>query len=110
MTSHQTDIPAEKQELFALLDTDIKTNMGKIPVQDYLEMKAYEYGYDSYKELYQDGCRITGYEKISPQLMEEWRRQKEKEHPSLKNRLSAKQAEASLYNGNQKNRQPETVL
>ena len=40
-----------RQALFERLDTDVKTNVGRIPVPDYLEMRAGEYGYDSYEEM-----------------------------------------------------------
>lgn len=68
-----TDISVNKQELFDLLNADIQTNMGMVPVLDYLDMKAYEKGFNGYEELYLEGCRIDGYEKISPELIEEWR-------------------------------------
>lgn len=112
MGFHQMDkdISENKQELFDLLNTDIKTNIGKVPVLDYLEMKAYQYGYDSYEELYQNGGRIEGYEKISPKLIEEWRHHKEKERPSLKERLAGKQVEALLYSGDQKNLQSDREM
>lgn len=32
----------------------VRTNIGEIPAQDYLEIKAMSYGYDSYKELLED--------------------------------------------------------
>lgn len=44
-----------RQALFDLLDTDAKTNVGRIPAPDYLEMRAGEYGYDSYAEMYEEG-------------------------------------------------------
>lgn len=33
----------------------IKTNMGEIPVEDYLDIKAMQYGFDSYKEMKEEG-------------------------------------------------------
>lgn len=35
--------------------TMIKTNMGEIPVADYLDMKAEELGYENYNEMKADG-------------------------------------------------------
>lgn len=32
----------------------VRTNIGEIPAEDYLEIKAMSYGYDSYKELLED--------------------------------------------------------
>lgn len=41
-------------------ETDsIKTNMGKMPLEDYLEIKAYQYGFDSYAELKEAGLSIS---------------------------------------------------
>lgn len=37
----------------------IKTNMGLIPYEDYLDIKAQQYGYDDYEELKSDGLCIT---------------------------------------------------
>lgn len=91
-----------QQPLFELLNTDIKTNVGRIPAPDYLEMRAGEYGYDSYAEMYEEGCRIVGYEKVSPKVIEEWHRKKEQARPSLKERLAREQGNAPLDSGNQK--------
>lgn len=33
----------------------IKTNMGEIPVEDYLDIMAMQYGFDSYKEMREEG-------------------------------------------------------
>lgn len=52
----------------------VRTNIGEIPVEDYLEVKAMSYGYDSYKELLEDKLIIemeADYAKIktpSPRL------------------------------------------
>lgn len=32
----------------------VRINIGKIPAEDYLEIKAMSYGYDGYKELLED--------------------------------------------------------
>lgn len=36
----------------------VKTNIGIIPIEDYLEICALQYGYDSYAELREDGYYI----------------------------------------------------
>lgn len=36
----------------------IQTNMGEMPLQDYLDIRALEYGFDSYKELEKAGFSI----------------------------------------------------
>lgn len=112
MDLQQTDKnnSGNRQALFDLLDKDIKTNVGRIPVPDYLEIKAGTYGYDSYEEMYAEGCRIAGYEKISPEVMEQWRRQKEKERPSLKERLAKEQTKPLTAGNEQKKRQADKSL
>ena len=36
----------------------IQTNMGEMPLQDYLDIRALECGFDSYKELEKEGFFI----------------------------------------------------
>lgn len=36
----------------------VKTNIGNVPLEDYLDIKASQYGYDSYEDLVADGARI----------------------------------------------------
>ncbi|WP_270604202.1 MULTISPECIES: hypothetical protein [Dorea] len=36
----------------------IQTNMGEMPLQDYLDIRALECGFDSYKELEEAGFSI----------------------------------------------------
>ena len=91
-----------RQALFELLDTDVKSNVGRMPAPDYLETRAGEYGYDSYAEMYEEGYRIAGYEKVSPKVIDEWHRQKEQARPSLKERLAREQGNAPLDSGSQK--------
>ena len=38
--------------------TEVKTNMGTMPIEDYREMVASQYGYNSYEELYRSGVRL----------------------------------------------------
>lgn len=37
----------------------IKTNQGLIPYEDYLDIMAYQYGYDSYQDLRAEGLIIV---------------------------------------------------
>lgn len=37
----------------------VKTNMGYIPIEDYLELVALQYGYDSYEEMKSDGICVN---------------------------------------------------
>ena len=36
----------------------IQTNMGEMPLQDYLDIRALECGFDSYKELEKEGFLV----------------------------------------------------
>jgi hypothetical protein len=36
----------------------IKTNIGTMPIEDYLEIKAMQYGFDSYEEMRNEGYYI----------------------------------------------------
>lgn len=37
---------------------DVDTNMGKMPLEDYLDIAALQYGYDSYDDLLRDGLYV----------------------------------------------------
>lgn len=42
----------------------VKTNLGSMPIEDYREIMASKYGFDSYDELYEEGCRLgDGFDK-----------------------------------------------
>lgn len=53
------------------MDKYVDTNMGKMPIEDYLEIQAMQFGFDSYEELYHAGYRLNGYEKIHPDIFKE---------------------------------------
>lgn len=36
----------------------VKTNMGLIPLEDYYEIKAHQFGFDSYEEILEAGLYI----------------------------------------------------
>ena len=36
----------------------VKTNMGLIPLEDYLDIRARQYGFDSYKDLKEEGLSL----------------------------------------------------
>lgn len=40
------------------MNDSIETNMGLMPIDDYLDIRAWEYGYDSYQEMREDGFYI----------------------------------------------------
>ena len=37
----------------------VKTNMGVMPLEDYYDIKASQYGYDSYEEMRADGLSVN---------------------------------------------------
>lgn len=49
--------------------TDVETNMGPVPVDDFLEIYAGQRGFDSYKKFYEEGHRISGYENVTPEII-----------------------------------------
>lgn len=36
----------------------IETNIGQIPVEDYLDIKAMQYGFDDYEDMQKNGLHI----------------------------------------------------
>lgn len=66
----------EIPEIYKEVEITMGENTYKVPLVDYLEMMASQNGYNSYKELYNDGLRVPGYENISPELFNN----KEEEH------------------------------
>lgn len=58
------DILSEKNGM-DLLHEDIQTNMGLMPVSDYLEIEADKAGYDSYEKMLEAGDVLSGYEDIT---------------------------------------------
>ena len=49
----------------------VQTNMGKIPLEDYLEIVAMQYGFDSYEELCSEGLRSNcEYEEVEKEIPE----------------------------------------
>lgn len=61
----------EKPNVNIEVEVIMGDNTCKVPLIDYLEMVASQNGYDNYKELYNDGLRVPGYENISPDLFDE---------------------------------------
>lgn len=45
------------------MSTHVKTNMGLMPIEDYLDIQARSYGYSSYESLRSDGMTIEVNEK-----------------------------------------------
>lgn len=59
---HTADMPIRQPEEQEEIKT-VKTNVGEMPIEDYREMVAMQWGYDSYAEMYNAGVRIgKGYD------------------------------------------------
>ena len=50
-----------------VLNTYIQTGIGRIPLKDFLEIKAGDAGYPSYRVAYENGFRAKGYEDVTPE-------------------------------------------
>ncbi len=65
-------IGSEKGEEKMGEDKLIKTNMGEMPIEDYREIMADQYGFESYKDMYDKGYRLgNGYDIQSETLKDE---------------------------------------
>ena len=57
--------------------TEVQTNMGSVPIEDYREIVASQSGFDSYDEMYQQGYRIgNGYDKEPEPVVPAWEQKK----------------------------------
>lgn len=57
--------------------TEIQTNMGSVPIEDYREIVASQSGFDSYDEMYKQGYRIgNGYDKEPEPVVPAWEQKK----------------------------------
>ena len=57
--------------------TEVQTNMGSMPIEDYREIVASQSGFDSYDEMYQQGYRIgNGYDKEPEPVVPAWEQKK----------------------------------
>ncbi len=60
---HQRIAEKEAQEKIPQM---VETNIGTIPIEDYCEIKAAQYGFDSYEDMYRQGYRLVGGYDIEP--------------------------------------------
>lgn len=51
----------------------IETNIGNIPLEDYLDIMAHQHGFYDYDEMYKNGYRLKGYENLSPNDISEYK-------------------------------------
>lgn len=57
--------------------TEVQTNMGSVPIEDYREIVALQSGFDSYDEMYKQGYRIgNGYDKEPEPVVPAWEQKK----------------------------------
>ena len=57
--------------------TEVQTNMGSMPIEDYREIVASQSGFDSYDEMYHQGYRIgNGYDKEPELVVPAWEQKK----------------------------------
>ena len=57
--------------------TEVQTNMGSVPIEDYREIVASQSGFDSYDEMYKQGYRIgNGYDKEPEPVVSAWEQKK----------------------------------
>ncbi len=43
----------------------IKTNMGNMPVEDYLDIYSMQHGFEDYDDLCNSGYKVPGYENVT---------------------------------------------
>ena len=79
-TPDYTEYTPETME--ALIETTersdmVATNIGKVPIEDYREIVAFQNGFDSYDEMYNEGIRIgNGYDKEPEPIVPAWEKKK----------------------------------
>ena len=57
--------------------TEVQTNMGSMPIEDYREIVASQSGFDSYDEMYKQGYRMgNGYDKEPEPVVPAWEQKK----------------------------------
>ena len=58
------------------LDSMVKTNHGEIPLIDYLDIRASQYGFDTYEELLDEGMSIEPYSYVTKEVIQDWKNMK----------------------------------
>jgi hypothetical protein len=41
------------------MEKTVKTNIGEIPIEDYRDIKAQQFGFDDYEDMYSQGYRLS---------------------------------------------------
>lgn len=88
-TPDYTECTPETME--ALIETTersdmVATNIGKVPIEDYREIVAFQNGFDSYDEMYNEGIRIgNGYDKEPEPIVPAWEKKKKEKVKQVSN-------------------------
>ena len=62
----------------------VATNIGKVPIEEYREIVAFQNGFDSYDEMYNEGIRIgNGYDKEPEPIVPAWEKKKKEKVKSF---------------------------
>ena len=62
----------------------VATNIGKVPIEEYREIVAFQNGFDSYDEMYNEGIRIgNGYDKEPKPIVPAWEKKKKEKVKSF---------------------------
>ena len=86
-TPDYTECTPETME--ALIETAersdmVATNIGKVPIEEYREIVAFQNGFDSYDEMYNEGIRIgNGYDKEPEPIVPAWEQKKKEKVKSF---------------------------
>jgi hypothetical protein len=88
-TPDYTECTPETME--ALIETTersdmVATNIGKVPIEEYREIVAFQNGFDSYDEMYNEGIRIgNGYDKEPEPIVPAWEKKKKEKVKQVSN-------------------------
>lgn len=88
-TPDYTECTPETME--ALIETTersdmVATNIGKVPIEDYREIVAFQNGFDNYDEMYNEGIRIgNGYDKEPEPIVPAWEKKKKEKVKQVSN-------------------------
>lgn len=72
----ESTVEIERRNLASSLDSMVQTNHEEIPLIDYLDIKASQYGFDSYEDLLDEGMSIGQYSHITKEVIREWKNMK----------------------------------
>ncbi len=68
----------------ASLGVPVATNIGNVPLIDYLDIQASQYGYDSYETMLDEGMSIGDYSYVTKELIDKWRHNEQYSYDKVK--------------------------